>query len=105
MPNNFEITGETATALYANFSNDRRNAITECPMSDKSNNAIVEDAFGFELKYADAPARQRAMLIALEDLHLDHLWVVYPGDQSCDLDHRTTVIPVADLTRLTTFIG
>ena len=45
------------------------------------------------------------MLIALEDLHLDHLWVVYPGDQSYDLDHRITVIPVADLTRLTTFIG
>lgn len=35
--------------------------------------------FGFELKYADALARQRSMLIALEDLHLDHLWVVYPG--------------------------
>lgn len=61
--------------------------------------------FGFELKYADAPARQRSMLIALEDLHLDHLWVVYPGDQSYDLDHRITVIPVADLTRLTTFIS
>ena len=61
--------------------------------------------YGFELKYADAPARQRSMLIALEDLHLDHLWVVYPGDQSYDLDHRITVIPVADLTRLTTFIS
>ena len=44
------------------------------------------------------------MLIALEDLHLDHLWVVYPGDQAYDLDGRTSVIPVADITRLETFI-
>ena len=59
---------------------------------------------GFELKYADAPARQRSMLIALEDLHLDHLWVVYPGDQAYDLDDRISVIPVADLTRLSDFV-
>jgi len=60
--------------------------------------------FGFELKYADAPARQRSMLIALEDLHLDHLWVVYPGNQAYALDDRISVIPVADITRLATFI-
>lgn len=59
---------------------------------------------GFELKYADAPARQRSMLIALEDLHLDHLWVLYPGDQAYELDDRISVIPVADLTRLSDFI-
>jgi len=60
--------------------------------------------FGFELKYADAPARRRSMLIALDDLHLDHLWVFYPGDQAYDLDDRISVIPVADITRLKTFI-
>jgi len=60
--------------------------------------------FGFELKYADAPARRRSMLIALEDLHLDHLWVVYPGDQAYDLEDRISVIPVADLTRLSAFV-
>ena len=61
--------------------------------------------FGFELKYADAPARRRSMLIALEDLHLDHLWVVYPGDQPYDLDDKISVIPMADLTRLPSLIG
>ena len=60
--------------------------------------------FGFELTYADAPARRRSMLIALEDLHLDHLWVVYPGDQPYDLDDRISVIPAADLTRLSDFV-
>ena len=61
--------------------------------------------FGFELKYADAPARRRSMLIALEDLHLAHLWVVYPGDQPYDLDDKISVIPMADLTRLTNLIS
>jgi predicted AAA+ superfamily ATPase len=61
--------------------------------------------FGFELKYADAPARRRSMLIALEDLHLAHLWVVYPGDQAYDLDDKISVIPMADLTRLPSLIG
>ena len=60
--------------------------------------------FGFELTYADAPARRRSMLIALEDLHLDHLWVVYPGDQSYDLDDWISVIPAADLTRFSDFV-
>jgi predicted AAA+ superfamily ATPase len=61
--------------------------------------------FGFELKYADAPGRRRSMLIALEDLQLEHLWVVYPGDQAYELDDRISVIPIADLTRLTTLIS
>ena len=61
--------------------------------------------FGFELKYADAPDRRRSMLIALKDLQLAQLWVVYPGDQAYDLDDRISVIPIADLTRLMTLIG
>lgn len=58
----------------------------------------------FSMINADAPARRRSMLIALEDLHLDHLWVVYPGDQAYDLEDRISVIPVADLTRLSAFV-
>jgi len=50
-------------------------------------------------------ARHRSMLIALEDLHLDHLWVVSPGDQAYDLDDKISVIPVADLTRMSSLIG
>ena len=45
------------------------------------------------------------MLIALEDLHLDHLWVAFPGDQAYDLDDKISVIPVADLTRMSSLIG
>ena len=45
------------------------------------------------------------MLIALEDLDLAHIWVVYPGDQAHELHDRIFVIPMADLTRLTSLIG
>ena len=46
--------------------------------------------YGFEFKYTDAPGRKRSMHIAIEDLRLEHLWVVYPGDQKYALDDRIT---------------
>ena len=49
---------------------------------------------GFEFKYADAPGTSRSMRIAIEDLGLNHLWVVYPGDQTYSLDSKITVIPL-----------
>jgi predicted AAA+ superfamily ATPase len=53
--------------------------------------------FGFEFKYADAPARTRSMLTALPDLKLDKLWVIYPGDQEYQLDDSISVIPISAL--------
>ena len=50
--------------------------------------------YGFEFKYADAPGRSRSLLTALQDLGLDHLWVVYPGSQEYPLDDRISVIPL-----------
>ena len=53
--------------------------------------------FGFECKFADAPGTTRSMRVALEDLGLDHLWVVYPGDEGYALDDRISVLPVAEV--------
>jgi predicted AAA+ superfamily ATPase len=50
--------------------------------------------YGFEFKYADAPGRKRSMHIAIQDLGLTHLWVVYPGDQTYALDNKITVLPL-----------
>lgn len=55
---------------------------------------------GFELKVSDAPRTTRSMRVVLEDLELDHLWVVYPGNESYPLDDRITVLPVGDLAAL-----
>lgn len=57
--------------------------------------------YGFEFKYADAPGTSRSMRIALEDLSLEHLWIVYPGDRRYALDERITVIPVESVPELT----
>ena len=55
---------------------------------------IAGKHYGFEFKYADAPGTTRSMRIALEDLSLEHLWVVYPGRQEYALDDKISVIPV-----------
>ena len=56
--------------------------------------------YGFEFKSADAPRSTRSMRVALDDLRLEHLWVVYPGDQLYVLDERLSVFPVHRLPEL-----
>ena len=53
--------------------------------------------YGFECKLADAPGTTRSMRAALNDLELEHLWVVYPGKEAYPLDDRISVLPVADI--------
>ena len=62
---------------------------------------IAGKRHGFELKYTDAPGRKRSMQIAIDDLGLEHLWVVYPGDQQYGLDDKITVIPLDEIAQLT----
>jgi uncharacterized protein len=56
--------------------------------------------YGFEFKYADAPGTNRSMHIAVQDLSLEHLWVIYPGHQEYSLDNKISVFPVDSIPRL-----
>jgi predicted AAA+ superfamily ATPase len=56
--------------------------------------------YGFEFKYADAPGTTRSMHIAVQDLALEHLWVIYPGHQEYSLDNKISVFPVDSIPRL-----
>ena len=56
--------------------------------------------YGFECKFADAPGPTRSMRVALQDLGLEHLWVVYPGTEAYALDDRLSVLPLRDVVRL-----
>ena len=56
--------------------------------------------YGFECKLADAPGTTRSMRVAVHDLELEHLWVVYPGHEAYPLDDRISVLPVADIPAL-----
>jgi len=61
---------------------------------------IAGKRHGFEFKYTDAPGRKRSMHIAIEDLGLEHLWVIYPGDQKYALDSKITAIPLEEILHL-----
>ncbi len=54
---------------------------------------------GVEFKRADAPTATRSMHVAMTDLQLDELWVVYPGTRAYALDDRIQVRPLADCLR------
>ena len=42
------------------------------------------------------------MHTAIEDLGIEHLWVIYPGHQEYPLDDKISVIPMASLPLLET---
>ncbi|MFC1576811.1 ATP-binding protein [Candidatus Omnitrophota bacterium] len=54
-------------------------------------------SWGIEFKYADAPRKTKSMVIALNDLRLAHLWVVYPGKKHYRLDKKISAIPLSDI--------
>ena len=55
---------------------------------------------GVEVKYADAPRLTTSMRIALDNLHLDRLLVVYPGEKSYALAQNVQAMPLAHALKL-----
>lgn len=52
--------------------------------------------FGMEIKRTDAPTLTPSMRIALDDLRLEHLIVLYPGMRRYPLSTRVTAVPLAE---------
>jgi len=50
--------------------------------------------YGFEFKCTDAPRTTKSMHIVTEDLRLEHLWVIYPGDLEYPLGPEMTALPL-----------
>jgi predicted AAA+ superfamily ATPase len=55
---------------------------------------------GFEFKCSDAPGMTRSLAIARDDLHLDGVFVVYPGAARYPLGDRVEALPLAALPML-----
>jgi uncharacterized protein len=55
---------------------------------------------GIEVKRGDAPSLTPSMRIALADLSLNHLWVIYPGATRYALHDRVTVLPFETLMQM-----
>ncbi len=52
---------------------------------------------GFEFKYGDSPDLTKSMHVAMDDLKLDRLFVVYPGGQSLKLPGRAELLSIQHL--------
>jgi hypothetical protein len=52
---------------------------------------------GFEFKFSEQPGTTKSMRVAFEDLALDHLYVVHPGEHEFPLDESITAITPARL--------
>ena len=53
--------------------------------------------WGVEFKYSDAPRKTKSMEIALRDLALAHLWIVYPGKKYYKLGKKLSAIPLSEI--------
>ncbi|MDD5483764.1 MAG: ATP-binding protein [Kiritimatiellae bacterium] len=51
---------------------------------------------GIEFKCADAPAMTKSIHVALADLRLDRMLVVYPGDRRYSLHPKVTALPLSE---------
>lgn len=52
---------------------------------------------GFEFKHTDIPRTTKSMQIALEDLNLSHLAIVYPGEQSFTINEKIRCYSIRSL--------
>ncbi len=55
---------------------------------------------GVEVKFSEAPSPTRSMRTAIEDLSLDHLWVIYPGQHSYPVEEKISVWPLREVAAL-----
>jgi hypothetical protein len=53
--------------------------------------------YGIEAKYGDAPRATKSMNIAIDDLGLQKLYVVYPGAQRYAIDKKIEALPLRNL--------
>jgi len=63
---------------------------------------IVKDGkrIGFEFKYTDAPTLTKSMVTALDDLKLDHLYVIYPQKIDYPLADKISVQGLENITQV-----
>ncbi|HDQ40536.1 MAG TPA: ATP-binding protein [Desulfonatronum sp.] len=53
--------------------------------------------FGVECKFSEAPTPTKSLRIAMEDLELDHAWIICPGPHTYPVDEKITVLSIKDV--------
>ncbi len=62
-----------------------------------ASSGLLHHLLGVEVKKMDAPTLTPSMRIALEDLNLEQLVVLYPGPRAYTLAERVRVVPLSKL--------
>ena len=52
---------------------------------------------GIEIKYSEAPSTTRSIRVAISDLSLDQLLVIYPGHDDYSLDDKIEVVSLSSI--------
>jgi len=55
---------------------------------------------GYEIKYSDAPKTTKSMSIAIKDLKLNKLHIIYPGKKSYMLSEKITACTLNELVKI-----
>jgi len=55
---------------------------------------------GVECKFSDVPKLMPGTKTAMEDLQLDHLYLIYPGKKSFPIEKKITVLSILDLAQV-----
>ena len=53
--------------------------------------------YGIEFKFSEAPSLTPSMRIAVTELSLDHLWIVYPGNEAYPVTEKISALPLKKL--------
>lgn len=56
--------------------------------------------YGIEVKFNEAPKITKSLLVAINDLSLDHAWIVYPGNKEYQIHEKITIIPLKNIQML-----
>ena len=56
-----------------------------------------ENRYGIEIKFNEAPTLTPSMRIASLELSLEHLWIVFPGNETYPIMKKITSLPVKNL--------
>ncbi len=53
--------------------------------------------YGIEYKFNEAPKMTKSMHIVYNDLNLEHLWIVYPGEHAYPIEKNISVLPLRNI--------
>jgi len=61
--------------------------------------------YGIEFKLKEDPEITKSMRIAINDLNLEHLWIVYPGTDAYPVEKKISVCPISNIAAIKAGIG